>query len=680
MIRLAFAQLRHRPLRYLALLLAVVASVALTVAAAAIGLTVQNSVNRTFAAPYEGVESVIEDATEPLPEGVLDLTTTAHLLEEGNLYSTVPVTGITPGPLQWRDIIGGRLPETPTEVAATGAEPPIGAEVTLLINKQPVTATVVGEVTPSATEQLLGSSGLVATNDTIAQWAPNAKGEFRSAEHLDQGVSAAVHVEQLTAEYFSSRNKYFLLLGAFSIVVAIVAALTIYSAMSVIAGARIRESGLVRAIGASSVGIVGSFTVEALVLGILGAALGLPLGRVLARYAATIAGDLGIRVPLTHITVPPVWLAAIGIGAVVVTVVSCLPAAISATRKSALDSIQGATGHTMQVLCGLAVIVCALATWFIEPSGVIRAVAVGGFATLATAAAAAIVIPLILRVRVPLPRLGLALGYASRQWTRSAAVIGIVTVAVALVGAVTSGSTMLRSHFTDVASKQGTIDIAITSLVGDIDEALVDNLRTTPGVAEVAVPLRVAEGFAIDPHAPVLRTPIAPGHVTLPRGTTLSTDLPVVRSNNILPLVDESLVDKPGTHPTVLLRLDGDPVQPLSASDPVRAVAADSPTPVTMSEAFNRRGDIVAMVERLLSITRLMSLVALAIAAVGIAGTVALSWRERAADRRLLTTLGLTHSFSTTGLELVLLIVPAAICGYLVGTWAGEFIATVATT
>ena len=680
MIRLALAQLWHRPLRYLALLLAVVAAVALTVASAAIGLSITDSVNRTFAAPYAGVASVVEDATEPAPGAVLDRVTTAHLLEEGNLYTTVTITGITDGPLQWRDVIGGQLPEAPNEVATTGATPPIGSEVTLLIGTDTVTATVVGAVTPSATEQLLGAGGLVATNDAIATWAPHSTGELRSSVPLNEGVSAAEHIKKVTAEYFSSRNKYFLLLGAFSVVVAIVAALTIYSAMSVIAGARIRESGLVRAIGASSVGIVGSFTVEALVLGIIGVALGLPLGRVLAHYAAGLAADLGIRVPLTDISVPPAWLAAIGLAAVAVTVASCLPAALSATRRSALDSISGAAGRTLPVLCALVAIACAAAAWFIQPTGVIRAVAVGGFATLAAAGAAALVIPLILRIRVPLPRLGLALGYASRQWTRSAAVIGIVTVAVALVGAVTTGSAALRSHFTDVASSQGTIDVGITSLTGDIDPQLVEDLRAAPGVAAVDVPPKVAEGFAIDPHSPVLRTPIAPGHVSLPRGAKTTTDLPVVRTNNIFPLVDASIVDKPGRTTTALIRLEGGPIQPENALDPVRAVAAASPTPVTMAESFNRRGDIVRMVERLLSITRLMSLVALAIAAVGIAGTVLLSWRERAADRRLLTTLGLTSSLSTTALELVLLVAPATAIGWLVGTWAGPFIAAVATT
>lgn len=75
--------------------------------------------------------------------------------------------------------------------------------------------------------------------------------------------------------------------------------------------------------------------------------------------------------------------------------------------------------------------------------------------------------------------------------------------------------------------------------------------------------------------------------------------------------------------------------------DGVRAAAAGADVPVTSTESFSRRADTVAMVERLLSITRMMSLVALVIALVGIANTVFLSWRERHRDRALLNTLGL---------------------------------------
>lgn len=686
MIRLALAQLLRHPLRYVGLLAAVVASVALTVAAAAVGLTVQSAVNSTFAAPYSHVEYVRtgQPPAELPPGAVFDRVTQVALLEKGNLYSSVTVTGVTEGPLQWREVTAGRLPHGEAEVATTGDTPPIGADVTLRFGGTDVHATVVGRVAPGAAELVSGGTGLIADNAALATWSPTDRptGETRSTVPLEGGETVAEHVASLTDRYFSARSKYFLLLTAFTVVVAIVAALTIYSAMSVITGARVRELGLVRAIGASTPGVVASLGLEAFVLGVLGSVVGVPLGIVVARYAAQLAGTLGIRVPLTSVGLPTPWLVAIGIAGTLVTVVSALPAAASSTRRSALDSIAGVQSRGLTVACGVAAVGFVMAAAAVRGrGGVLYAVAHGGFITLAVAALAALIIPAVLRVRVPSARLGLALGYASRQWARSAAIIGIVTVAVALVAAVHTGSTLLRNHFTDVASRQGAVDVTVTSLSGLVDADLVAQLRAAPGVAAVDTPSHVKEGFAIDPHSPVLRTPIAEGKVSLARGASLETQLPTVRTNNAVTLVDESLVDKrEGRATTIFVRMEGDAVQEPAVTNAVRDIAADSPTPVTMWDAFGWRNDTVAMVERILTISRLMSLVALAVAAVGIASTILLSWRERAKDRALINTLGLTPAGSAgvMALELLLLAVPAAVAGYAVGTWAGGFIAAVA--
>lgn len=261
--------------------------------------------------------------------------------------------------------------------------------------------------------------------------------------------------------------------------------------------------------------------------------------------------------------------------------------------------------------------------------------------------------------------------------------IGIVTVAVALVAAVLTGSGHLRSHFVDAASKQGLVDATVTSLTGDIDPTLADALAATPGVTASLVPPRVPEGFAVDPGSPVLRRGVQVGVVSLAKGSTLHTELPTVKTSNLFTVVDPAFVAdavEAAPRPTVMLRMDGAPVQDPAVLDGVRAAAGAADVPVTITESFSRRADTVAMVERLLSITRIKTLVALVIALVGIANTVFLSWRERPRDRALLNTLGLTPlgSAGVIAVELLLLALPAAGAGWLVGEWAGGFIASVA--
>ena len=59
MIRLAVGQLRHRTLRYLALLLAIIAAVSITTATAGITRSLTTTVNDLFARPYANSAAVI---------------------------------------------------------------------------------------------------------------------------------------------------------------------------------------------------------------------------------------------------------------------------------------------------------------------------------------------------------------------------------------------------------------------------------------------------------------------------------------------------------------------------------------------------------------------------------------------------------------------------------------------
>lgn len=143
------------------------------------------------------------------------------------------------------------------------------------------------------------------------------------------------------------------------------------------------------------------------------------------------------------------------------------------------------------------------------------------------------------------------------------------------------------------------------------------------------------EGFAVDPGSPVLRRGVQSGVVSLAKGSTLDTELNTVKTSNLSTVVDPALVADAvdaAPRPTVMLRMEGAPVQDLAVFDGVRAAAAVD-VPVTITESFSRRADTVAMVEGLLSITWMMRFIAVVIALVGIANTVFFSWRERRRDR-----------------------------------------------
>lgn len=81
-------------------------------------------------------------------------------------------------------MLEGRLPHGPGEIAATGQEPAVWSVQTLLFGAQQVEVTVVGRVTPSAAEVLVGGAGLVANYEAIVSGSPQTHLRGRCARPL----------------------------------------------------------------------------------------------------------------------------------------------------------------------------------------------------------------------------------------------------------------------------------------------------------------------------------------------------------------------------------------------------------------------------------------------------------------------------------------------------------------
>lgn len=113
MIRVAWAQLRHRPGRYLALFFAVFAAVALAVASGVLAISVRAGVEDTFLRPYEKVQvvSADPDAWTDLPH-LREESIRAAVQVEGSLYDWTQLISAGDGPLQWRELSEGRWPQS----------------------------------------------------------------------------------------------------------------------------------------------------------------------------------------------------------------------------------------------------------------------------------------------------------------------------------------------------------------------------------------------------------------------------------------------------------------------------------------------------------------------------------------------------------------------------------------
>jgi putative ABC transport system permease protein len=139
-----------------------------------------------------------------------------------------------------------------------------------------------------------------------------------------------------------------------SYIALVVGAFLIYNTISVSVVRRRPETGVVRALGASRGAVLGAFVAEAAFFGVTGAALGLPLGRVMAAGAVKLMSAtvqslyVSSRPGIMHLSVSSVLLAfAIGIG---VAVLSAYSPAREASLVSPIEAMaRGRREYTARV-------------------------------------------------------------------------------------------------------------------------------------------------------------------------------------------------------------------------------------------------------------------------------------------------------------------------------------------
>ncbi|MEU4420212.1 FtsX-like permease family protein [Actinoplanes sp. NPDC024001] len=168
--------------------------------------------------------------------------------------------------------------------------------------------------------------------DRVAPLLP-AEFEAMTGEQANEEQANAVN------EGLSQLSRYFF--GPFAIVAVLVGIFLIFNTFNIVVAQRARELALMRAMGASWAQVAGSVLVEAVLVGLVGATLGLLAGIALG-YAgsALLTGLLGVDLPGGGVRVgaTPIVLAyTVG---VLVTVLSALVPAVKASRVPPLAAMR----------------------------------------------------------------------------------------------------------------------------------------------------------------------------------------------------------------------------------------------------------------------------------------------------------------------------------------------------
>jgi putative ABC transport system permease protein len=339
--------------------------------------------------------------------------------------------------------------------------------------------------------------------------------------HLaDAGVNGVeVKTGQQTADEQSdaidealSFVNYFLI--AFGLVALVVGTFIIANTFSMIVAQRTREFALLRSLGVSSRQLTGSVVGEAVVVGVLGSAIGVVAGAGLTKLIYTVIGSTGAGLPDTGVQVTVSSVVTPLILGVLVTVVSAWAPArragavrpVEAMRSGDMSSASSLRGRTVTgaVLLVLGV-VAALAGVLLDGSGTGTRAALVGLgalgvllgAFLVSAAMAVPVVPAIGRViGAPFRSVGrLASTSSSRNPRRTATTAFSLTLGVALVAVFGMLGASMK------ASISGLVDNTVSSdlvLYGPSDGSFpiptqaLDAARDVDGVTEVS-------GFGLAP-------------------------------------------------------------------------------------------------------------------------------------------------------------------------------------
>jgi putative ABC transport system permease protein len=388
--------------RLISTVLAIVLGVAFMVGTFVFGDTLNKVFDDLFATANENVDARVQgevvvsgqgggDLRARFPESVLDdveaVDGVAVALPSVTAFGGGPINrildadgdpvGASNGPPtileNWTDdervspyqLAEGRGPEADDEIAlnvaaASDGNFALGDTVTLTSQFGPAEYTLVGtfrfgdadsaagavtaEFTLPEAQRLAGAEGQldaihVAADEGVSQQEVTA----RIAEVLPEGTEVITGEEaaEQDADSVQEGLQFFTLtLSIFGFIALGVSIFLIYNTFQILLAQRTRELALLRAVGASRAQVLRSVLVEAVVVGLIAAALGVLTGILLAAGITAALGAAGVDLPSSGLVIRPNTVVFGLVLGLVVTVIAAVIPAIKATRVPPLAAIR----------------------------------------------------------------------------------------------------------------------------------------------------------------------------------------------------------------------------------------------------------------------------------------------------------------------------------------------------
>jgi len=342
----------------------------------------------------------------------------------------------------------------------------------------------------------------VADSVTADELAPTIETALADLEAAGLEVVNQQTIEEENAAEFNEVigiiENVFLGFAAVSLFVSI---FIIYNTFGVVLAQRIREIGLLRAVGAESVQIRRGILVEAIGVGLLASIIGVAAGIGLHLGLLRLFAAVGVALPTTSLVVEPRTVIVGLVIGVITTVVSSIGPALKAGRVSVIEALTGSVGNqkTMTVAragLGLAMLVGGVAVGAIGfrgvggTAGTIAALAVGAVlvflaVTLLSPLAAG---PVIGGLAVPVRPLAGTAGHlasknAVRNPRRTATTAGALMVGLSLIAAALVVSESLKAQVAGVIEDSIQADyVIIDPEFNDFSQQVATDVEALPEI------------------------------------------------------------------------------------------------------------------------------------------------------------------------------------------------------
>jgi putative ABC transport system permease protein len=335
----------------------------------------------------------------------------------------------------------------------------------------------------------------------------------RIADVLPSGTEALTGTEaaaQLSASVQSGFSFFKILLSVFGAIALLVGAFVISNTFSILVAQRTRELALLRAVGASRSQVLRSVLVEATLVGLISAVLGLVAGVGLAKGVTSLLEAAGSDLPTTTLQVrPPTVLLALVLG-LIVTLAAALVPAIRATRVSPLAALRDVAidrSGASKLRTALGILVLAggafalSSAWTDGSSDALPTVGMGAALLILGAIVIGPVLasPSVRLIGLPLTKLRgvtgrLATENAARSPKRTSATASALIIGVALVGFITVFAASAKESITGQVERGFKGDFVVQSSAGSFGPpsgfpaSVADDAAAVDGV-EVVVPV-----------------------------------------------------------------------------------------------------------------------------------------------------------------------------------------------